>query len=416
MRVIDGGITAVRGVKASGVHSGLRQEGRKDLALIVIEGEPATCVAAFTVNQVKGAHIIVSEKKLKRSCGRLQAIVCNSENANCLTGERGVRDAEMMAEFVAEKLGVEADLVIPMSTGVMGKFLEMEKIKKGIDKAFDRLSFDGGSEAAEAIITTDTHKKEIALEVELEDGSIVRVGGMAKGAGMIGPSLVIPHATMFAIIATDAKINVKTLKLYASKAIDETFNMVAVDGDMSPNDTVIVFSTGKVGSKSGEGVSESQVFQEALTKVMRGLVKMIAKDGEGATKYVEVRIEEAESKEDAKKAALAVIKSPLVKCAIFGCDPNWGRVISAIGATGIKISVKKLSLWISSKTGEEVKLLENGRPVAVIGSNQAEKARQVLYEDEIIFRAVLGTGTEKATAYGCDMSYDYVKINAEYTT
>ncbi|MEX2738985.1 MAG: bifunctional ornithine acetyltransferase/N-acetylglutamate synthase, partial [Candidatus Wukongarchaeota archaeon] len=241
-------------------------------------------------------------------------------------------------------------------------------------------------------------------------------GGMAKGAGMIGPNLVIPHATMFAIIGTDAKINVKTLKLYASKAIDETFNMVAVDGDMSPNDTVIVFSTGKVGSKSGEGVSESQVFQEALTKVMRGLVKMIAKDGEGATKYVEVRIEEAESKEDAKKAALAVIKSPLVKCAIFGCDPNWGRVISAIGATGIKISVKKLSLWISSKTGEEVKLLENGRPVAVIGSNQAEKARQVLYEDEIIFRAVLGTGTEKATAYGCDMSYDYVKINAEYTT
>ena len=416
MRIIDGGITAVKGVKASGIHSGLNEEGRKDLALIVIEGEPATCVAAFTINQVKGAHIVVSEKKLMRSGGRLKAIVCNSGNANCLTGERGIRDAEMMAEFVAEKLEVKADLVIPMSTGVIGKFLEMEKIKKGIDKAFDRLSFDGGSEAAEAITTTDTHKKEIALEVELEDGSVVRVGAMAKGAGMIGPNLVIPHATMFAIIGTDAKINVETLKRYASKAIDETFNMVAVDGDMSPNDTVIVFSTGKVESKSGEGVSESRVFQETLTQVMRELVTMIAKDGEGATKYVEVRIEEAENKEDAKKAALAVIKSPLVKCAIFGRDPNWGRVISAIGASGAKIRVEKLSLWISSKTGEEVKLLENGQPIAVIGSNQAEKARQVLYEDEIIFRALLGTGTEKATAYGCDMSYDYVKINAEYTT
>lgn len=415
MRVIDGGITAVKGVKASGVYSGLKEEERKDLALIVIEGEPATCVAAFTINQVKGAHIVASEEKLRRSGGRLKAIVCNSGSANCLTGERGVRDAEMMAEFVAEKLGVDANLVLPMSTGVIGKFLEMEKIKKGIDEVFDRLSFDGGSEAAEAITTTDTHRKEIALEVELEDGSVVRVGGMAKGAGMIGPNLVIPHATMFAIIGTDAKINVKKLKHYASIAIDETFNMVAVDGDMSPNDTVIVFSKGKAVSKSGGGVSESQVFQEALTRVMRELVTMIAKDGEGATKYVEVRIEEAESKEDAKKAALAVIKSPLVKCAIFGHDPNWGRVISAIGASGAKIRVEKLSLWISSKT-EEVKLLENGRPVAVIGSNQAEKARKVLYEEEIIFRAVLGTGTEKATAYGCDMSYDYVKINAEYTT
>jgi len=416
MRVFDSGITVVKGVKASGVHSGLKEEERKDLALIVIEGEPATCVAAFTINQVKGAHIIVSEKKLNRSSGRLKAIVCNSGNANCLTGERGIKDAEMMTEFVAEKLGVESDLVLPMSTGVIGKFLEMEKIKKGIGKAFDRLSFEGGSEAAEAITTTDTHKKEIALEVELENGSVVRVGGMAKGAGMIGPNLVISHATMFAIIGTDAKINIETLKNHASRAIDETFNMVAVDGDMSPNDTVIVFSTGKAESKNGGEVFESQIFQKALQKVMRELVMMIAKDGEGATKYVEVRIEEAESKEDAKKAALAVIKSPLVKCAIFGHDPNWGRVISAIGASGAKIRIEKLSLWISTKTGEEVKLLENGQPIAVIGSKQAEKAQKVLYKEEIIFRAVLGTGTEKATAFGCDMSYDYVKINAEYTT
>jgi glutamate N-acetyltransferase/amino-acid N-acetyltransferase len=391
MKIIDGGICAVRGVRANGI-----KVGKYGLAIIVPEAKRLTTVGVFTRNKVIAAPLIVTRDNLQNH--DLQGIIANSGCANAFTGEKGLRDARWMAGLLAAKLNCNEEEIGVASTGVIGRNLDTVWIENNIDMVFGGLSAsgEGSKRSARAIMTTDTTLKEVA--VELENG--VHIAGIAKGSGMIEPNM----GTMLAFLYTDASIPKKTLDSCLRKAIDKSFNMVVVDGDTSTNDMAVI-------SAAGYHECDEKTFQEGLDQVCISLAKMLARDGEGATKLIDATVRGALSLKDARAAAKAIVRSPLVKTAIFGKDPNWGRVVAAAGYSGAELDQDKISLRFSDKK-KEVLLVDSGKII----EGKLAALKSIMENDEIFIEVDLALGDYQATAWGCDLTYDYVKINAMYTT
>ena len=404
MIIIQGGVCAAKGFKANGVHCGIRKNRtKKDLALIMSE-VPATTAAVYTTNLVKGAPLTVTKEHIKN--GVAQAVICNSGNANTCNAN-GVEIAEAMSALVCDATGIKADDVVVASTGVIGQPLDIEPIKKGIPELVKGLSIDGGEAAAEAIMTTDLAKKEVAVEFTV-GGKVCRMGGIAKGSGMIHPNM----ATMLVFITSDVCISADMLQKALSTDIQSTFNMLSIDGDTSTNDMVTVLANGMAGNKEitadGEDFNE---FMKALNSVTVALCKMIAGDGEGATKLLECNTSGAKTEQIAKTVAKSVICSSLLKAAMFGADANWGRVLCAIGYSGANVDVNKIDVAFKSVKGE-ILVCKNGSGVEF----SEEKAKEILLEKEINILVNLNDGEYSSTAWGCDLTYDYVKINGDYRT
>ena len=404
MKIINGGVCAAKGFKANGVHCGIRHNRTKrDLALIYSE-VPATAAAVYTTNLVKGAPLLVTKKHLEN--GIAQAVICNSGNANTCNAN-GVEIAEKMSTLVAESLNIKADDVVVASTGVIGQPLNIEPIQKGMAQLADGLSNDGGLFAAEAIMTTDVAVKEISVEFEI-GGKTCRMGGIEKGSGMIHPNM----ATMLVFITTDVKISAGMLSRALKSDIQNTFNMISIDGDTSTNDMVTILANGLAENKEivAEG-EDFKAFMTALNTVNVALCRMIAGDGEGATKLLECSVSGAKDELTAKTVAKSVICSSLLKAAMFGADANWGRVLSAIGYSGADVDVNKIGVSFKSNKGT-ISVCENGAGVDF----SEEKAKEILLEKEIEIVVTLGDGKATANAWGCDLTYDYVKINGDYRT
>lgn len=400
MNAIEGGITAPRGFKAAGISCGIKNEDKKDLALIYSE-VMAKAATAFTTNQIKAAPLKVSAEHIKDE--RAQAIVINSGCANAATGKKGIEDAKEMTRATAKILGIEKENVLVASTGTIGTFLPMDKIIKGIKEAEEKLSREGGGDAAQAIMTTDTFPKEVAIELET-GGKKVIIGGMAKGAGMISPHL----ATMLSFITTDVTISGKLLKKALKASIDRSFNMITVDGEESTNDMVIILANGLAGNKEINMEGEDfKKFYSGLDKVTLKLAKMIVKDGEGATKFIEVEVKNALKWEEAKRIAFSVANSLLVKTALFGEDANWGRIMAAIGNSGVKIEEDKIDIYLG-----DLQLASFGCGVRFSG----EEAKNILKGKEIKIIVDLNLGKESTKVWTCDLTPEYVKINAHYRT
>ena len=396
---MQGGVTAAKGFKAAGVGCGIKETG-PDLAVIYSEAE-CSAAGVFTRNAFKAASVVLNQERLRS--GKARAVVVNSGNANACTGQQGLWDAARVSELAGELMNVPAEMVLNASTGIIGAFLPMDKMEAGIGQAVAALSDDGGKAASLAILTTDTRPKTTAYEIEISGGA-VRIGGMCKGAGMICPNM----ATMLCFVTTDADIDAPALRMCLSSNVERSFNCLTVDGDMSTNDSVIVLANGKSGcERIVEGSAEYEAFDAALGRVCLELAQAIAKDGEGATKYVEVHVVNAATYRDAKSAAMAVANSPLVKTAVFGEDPNWGRVLCAAGRSGAKIEPETTSLYFG-----DVKIVERGEPLRI----DTEAARKPMLEKELTITLDLGIGAASAVAFTCDFSYDYVKVNAEYHT
>ncbi|MGQ9607723.1 MAG: bifunctional glutamate N-acetyltransferase/amino-acid acetyltransferase ArgJ [bacterium] len=397
MKTINGGITAVSGIRATGVACGIKTNRNMDLAVISCD-EPATAAGVFTTNKVKSAPVLISSERIKK--GKAQAIVANSGNANACTGERGLQDARKMTEITAKALNIDPELVLVASTGRIGRFMPMDKVEEGIKMAIAELDPEGGHKAAMAIMTTDTFPKEVAVEFELNDKK-VHIGGMVKGAGMIEPNM----ATMLCFITTSACIEKELLQNALKVSVDKSFNMISVDGDMSTNDTVIILANGKAGNKKIEKYDENyEIFLESLSYVTTMLAKMIVKDGEGATKFIELHINGAKDESDARIAAHAVGRSPLVKTAMFGETPNWGRIMSSLGASKIEMDPFKVDIWFN-----DLKLVEKGIST---GFNE-EDAKKIMKNSEFSIIVDLKIGNAKATLWTCDLSYDYVRVNVD---
>jgi glutamate N-acetyltransferase/amino-acid N-acetyltransferase len=399
---VSGGVTAPEGFLASGMAAEVRKRGRRDLALLYSEA-PAAAAALFTQNQVQAAPVLVTREHLMQTEGQARAVVVNSGIANACTGERGLADARRMAEVAGEALKVPPQQVIVASTGVIGEYLPMEKIEAGIRKAALALSVDGGGAAAEAILTTDTTTKECAIRLPLGDKEVA-VGGIAKGSGMIHPNM----ATMLAFITTDAAVEVPALQQALRWATDRSFNVITVDGDTSTNDMVVLLANGRAGnSPLTAGDPEFTLFRDALLAVCVELSKMIARDGEGASKLLEVRVKGAPGEAEARKIARAVAGSNLVKAAIFGEDANWGRVLSAAGACGVPFDPNLVDVFLG-----DLQVAARGMGIAF----DEEKARSILAQREVTITLDLHSGDGRGTAWGCDLSFDYVRINAHYRT
>ena len=406
MEMIKGGVCAAKGFLANGVHCGVRKNRTKrDLALIWSE-VPATAAAVYTTNLVKGAPLEVTRRHIED--GYAQAIICNSGNANTCNAN-GIEIAEQMSELLATELGIEATDVVVASTGVIGQPLSIEPIKSGIPALVAGLatSEEACAAAAEGIMTTDTVKKEVAVEFEL-GGKTCRIGGIAKGSGMIHPNM----ATMLVFITTDAAISAKMLRQALSTDIASTFNMVSVDGDTSTNDMVTVLANGMAGNDeiTAEG-EDFATFMKALNTVTVNLCRMIAGDGEGATKLLECSVSGAKDEATAKTVAKSVICSSLLKAAMFGADANWGRVLCAIGYSGADVDVHRVDVSFRSPKGE-ITVCQNGAGVEF----SEEIAKEILLERNIDIVISVGDGAGSATAWGCDLTYDYVKINGDYRT
>ena len=401
MTIIDGGVTSPKGFKAAGIHAGLKK-AKKDMAMIISEKEAVTA-ATFTTNKVKAAPVLWDQGIAKT--GKASAVVINSGNANACTGKQGLLDAEKTAEIAASLIGTEKSSVYVCSTGVIGVKLDMAKIGKGIEMLYPLLSVNGGKDAAEAICTTDTFSKEAAATVEVS-GKTVTIGGMAKGSGMIHPNM----ATMLSFITTDAVISQETLHKLLGATVEDTFNMISVDGDTSTNDTCIVLANGTAGNAEiKEGSDDYEAFKEAFSYVLGTLAKLITRDGEGAGRFIEMKVVNALTKNDAKILARAVISSSLVKAAFFGSDANWGRILCAMGYSGADFDPSMVDLSFSSSKGE-IDVVKNGEPIPF----SEEKAKEILLEKEIYVLADCHQGAAEATAWGCDLTYDYVKINGDY--
>ncbi len=405
LKFIDGGICAVKGVSAWGV-----KQDKYGLALIRAEGSAA---GVFTRNRVIAAPLILTREHLEG--GRLSAVIANSGNANAFTGPEGIEDARDMAKLAARGPGLDERTVAVASTGIIGHRLDLDIIRSQMGEVTAGLtdSAKGSTAAASAIMTTDTFAKEAA--VELPDGT--RIGGIAKGSGMIAPNM----GTMLAFLYTDAAMDAGELGKHLKRTVDKSFNMVVVDGDTSTNDMALVTATGQMDHAVGHtkshkvshtmGHTDPEEFGQGLEAVCTALARMIARDGEGATRLIEARVTGAASESDAVLAAKAVITSPLVKSAIFGRDPNWGRVVAAVGYSGAEMEQDRISLTFASDHSS-VMLVEKGRII----STSEDKLKEIMGSDEVIISVDLGMGSGCATAWGCDLSYDYVRINAEYTT
>ena len=404
MKIISGGVCAAKGFRANGVHCGIRKNRtKKDLALIVSE-TLASCAAVYTTNLVKGAPLTVTKNNIAN--GFAQAIICNSGNANTCNAD-GIEIAEEMCALVEGATGISRTDVVVASTGVIGQRLSTEPIKAAMPALAEGLSTDGSLSAAQAIMTTDTIEKEIAVEFTLS-GKTCRIGGIAKGSGMIHPNM----ATMLVFITTDAAISAEMLQKALSSDIANTFNMVSVDGDTSTNDMVTILANGMAGNlEITEENADFAEFMKALNTVTVHLCRSIAGDGEGATKLLECKVSGADSEATAKTVAKSVICSSLLKAAMFGADANWGRVLCAIGYSGAEVDVTAVDVAFSSNKGS-ICVCKNGAGVEF----SEETAKEILLEKEIEILISLGKGEYGATAWGCDLTYDYVKINGDYRT
>jgi glutamate N-acetyltransferase/amino-acid N-acetyltransferase len=407
--ILEGGITTVQGFLVAGIRAGIKRRG-PDLMLIYSQDGPVPAAGAFTMNLVKGAPLLVTREHVKR--GKLGAIIANSGISNVFTGKRGIQDAREMARFTAKLLKLQPREVGVASTGLIGSYLPMRKIKNGIRAAVEKLSNsrEASLDAAKAIMTTDTVPKEIALRVNLGDGVPVTIAGIAKGAGMICPKL--KTATMLAFVVTDAAITPNALKTAFAEAIDKSFNMLNIDRETSTSDMVLIMANGRAKNRPITRNRPDKRFQAGLERALTELACMIANDGEGASKLIEVQIRNARNLEEARRAAKAVAGSNLVKAAVFGRDPNWGRVVAALGYSEIKFDPSKLSLELWSEKGR-VELVRRGK---LPNKRALLRAKDILQDKEIEIHVDLRAGKACATAWGCDLTYDYVRINSQYTT
>lgn len=404
MEIIKGGVCAAKGFKANGIHCGIRKnKGKRDLSLIYSE-VPAYAAAVYTTNLVKGAPLTVTKRHI--ADGKAQAIICNSGNANTCNAD-GVEIAEKMSELAADRLGIKSGDIIVASTGVIGQPLDVKPIADGMAELVNGLNANGSVAAAEGIMTTDTKVKETAVSFTV-GGKECKIGGIAKGSGMIHPNM----ATMLVFITTDCAISPKLLQKALSSDIQNTFNMVSVDGDTSTNDMVTVLANGMAGNREiTEEDGDYEAFMKALNTVCVYLCRCIAGDGEGATKMLECRVSSAKDDITAKTVAKSVICSSLTKAAMFGADANWGRVLCAIGYSGADVDIEKIDVAFKSAKGE-ISVCQNGVGIEF----SEEKAKEILLENEIEILINLNDGSCEATAWGCDLTYDYVKINGDYRT
>ena len=404
MKFIEGGVCAAKGFQAGGIHCGIRKNRTKrDIALIISETK-ASAAAVYTTNLVKGAPLTVTKNNI--ADGIAQAVICNSGNANTCNAD-GIEIAEKMCALVEKHTGIAAKDVIVASTGVIGQPLDINPIADGMEALTASVSANGGADAAEAIMTTDTVMKEVAVEFEI-GGKTARLGGIAKGSGMIHPNM----ATMLVFLTTDAAIAPEMIKKALSADIRNTFNMVSVDGDTSTNDMVAIMANGMAGNDviTSEG-ADFDAFMKALNTVTVHLCRMIAGDGEGATKLLECKVTGAADEKTAKTVAKSVICSSLLKAAMFGADANWGRVLCAIGYSGADVDVTKVGVSFRSAKGT-ISVCENGAGIPF----SEEIAKEILLEKEIEILVSLGDGEFEAAAWGCDLTYEYVKINGDYRT
>lgn len=404
-KFIDGTVTSPLGFTAQGVCASIKPSNttKRDLALIYCE-KPCTAAAVYTKNLVKSSTIQVTKKHLEN--GIAQAVIVNSGNANTCNAD-GVEVAEKMCEIAAETLSVNPDDIIVASTGVIGQPLPIETVVKGAAEMKGKLSKDGGTNAAEAIMTTDTVKKEMAMEMTL-GGKKVTVGGIAKGSGMIH----INMGTMLSFVTTDAAVSAEMLECALREAVEDSYNMVSVDGDTSTNDTLAIMASGLAGNEPiNEKNEDYKIFVAGLTKAFKSLAKQLAGDGEGATKLLVCTVDGAKTKKDAVTVSKSIICSSLLKAAMFGADANWGRVLCAIGYSGADVDVTKVDVSFQSCKGE-ILVCKDGAGVEF----SEEKAKEILLEKEINILVSLNDGDGKAEAYGCDLTYDYVKINGDYRT
>lgn len=405
MKILENkSISDVQGFKAAGIVAGLKQSGKKDLALIYSE-KKAVAAATFTTNKVKAAPVLLNMEYIKNE--NTQAIIINSGQANACTGKNGFEDSKTIAEITAAELGLDPKEVLQASTGVIGVSIPMDIMKEGIKKICSLKSEEGGKDAAQAIMTTDTKSKEITVEIVL-DGKKVLISGMAKGSGMIKPNM----ATMLSFVVTDANISKAMLNKAVKESVADSYNMISVDGDTSTNDTMICLANGAAENKLIDSENEEfKVFKEALDFVNKELAKKMARDGEGATKLVEVEVINAQDIESAKLCAMSVVSSNLVKAALFGSDPNWGRIVCAVGYSGGEFDPDKVDVHFRSSVGE-IKVFEKGMNVHF----DEKLASEILDQEKIVIHINLNQGEYSAKAWGCDLTYKYVEINGEYRT
>lgn len=396
---IPGAVCAPRGFRAAGVAAGIKPSGNPDVTLIVSDC-PAAAAGVFTRNRVVAAPVLVSREHL--AGGTARAIAINAGNANACTGTQGMEDARRMAQITANLLEIPVEQVLVASTGIIGRPLPMDRLEAGLGQAAAELSPENGSQAARSIMTTDTRPKEIAVEINVE-GAQIRIGGICKGSGMIQPNM----ATMLAFITTDAEVWPEVLQSALVSAVERTFNCVTVDGDTSTNDSLFILANGTSGVRVTPDSPTHRAFCEGLVYVCTHLAKELARDGEGATKLVEIQVHGARSTAQARKVGKSIANSPLVKTALFGNDPNWGRILCAAGYSGVTIDQERLALTLCGYP-----LVREGEPVEF----DEAAVSQAMRVPEVLIRLDLGQGRSSSTVWTCDFSYDYVRINAEYTT
>lgn len=393
----NGSVTSVAGIKATGIHSGIKRK-RKDLALIVSD-EPCNVAGTFTLNKVKAAPLLVSQELINKG-GKVRAILINSGNANACTGDRGLNDALESQKYCAEKLGIDQSEVVISSTGVIGEYLPMHILKTGIDSIVGQLTYTDGIKAAKAIMTTDLVEKTIAVKVQLSKGEIT-IGGIAKGSGMIMPNM----ATMLSFITTDAEVESTLLKKMLLKSVQNSFNKISVDGDTSTNDMVVIMANGVSKINVEENTENANLFFEALQTITIELAKKVVVDGEGATKLITVAVSGCENEEDANTIAKTISNSPLVKTAVYGSDANWGRILSAAGRSGVDFDPSKVEIKFDDMT--------------ILGKDyyhefDEDEATEILSKKEIAISVNLNSGNGSSTWWTCDFSEKYVEINAAY--
>ena len=404
MEFVEGGVTAAEGFTAAGVYCGIRKNKSKpDLAMIYSK-VPCSAAAVYTQNLVKGAPILVTQKNI--ADGKAQAVICNSGNANTCNAD-GEEKAQRMCEIAAKELGIAPEDVVVASTGVIGQILPIEPIENAAPALIRALSPTGSENAAKAIMTTDTEVKNMAVKLTI-GGKTVKIGGIAKGSGMIHPNM----ATMLCFLTTDAAISVCALNAALHEAVHVSFNMVSIDGDTSTNDMTAVLASGLAGNEEITGNSENyRLFTQGLTALCTALARKVAKDGEGATKLLVCRVTGGKSEKDARAVAKSVICSSLFKAAMFGADANWGRVLCAIGYAGADVDVNAVDVSFESKAGR-IDVCKNGEGIDF----DEDEAKKILTQDEINVDVALHGGSFEAAAFGCDLTYDYVKINGDYRT
>lgn len=397
IKKVSGGVCGVKGIRASGVHCGMKADGAPDLALVVSDA-PCRTAVFYTTNLLNGAHIAAFKSRLGKSKGLCSAVLVNSRIANCSTGKQGFQDTMLICDKLAALLDVPREQVVHASTGVIGRRLAVDKILGALPVAQKALSAKGGDDAAKAIMTTDAWPKSACVQVGT-GADAYRIGGMAKGAGMIHPNM----ATMLAFVFTDADVSAKDLREVSRRVMNKTFNRISIDNDMSPNDTFAVMANGVSGVKIGAGGRPLAEFEEALYELCSKIARDMVKSGEGVTKVVEILVENARSEKDADTIARGIADSQLVKTAIFGSDPNWGRVLSAAATSGAKFDPEKARLLIDGAL-----VYDRGKPV--------EAMKKIMQGKEVLIRFDAAAGKASARRWTGDLSIDYVKINADYTT